>query len=144
MMVFGLRRAKQQALLRCTLGAAAVLLLFAAVVCWLPWPAVGWLSEWIGGQAPAEEPLAVYMLRGTGALAGWVSVLLFLPVANPRRYAGVIDVSIGMLVVLALVAALLGTNLRVPPVLYLGIAIVSGLLAATLGALRGAATYRAY
>jgi hypothetical protein len=144
MMALGLRRGRQRGLLRITLGVAVGLLGALAVVCWLPWEAVGGLCRWLGGAWPAEHRAGVYLLRGAGGLAAWVAGLLCLPVANPRRYAGVIDVSIGMLVVLAVVAALLGAHLRLPAVLYLGTTIACGLLAATLGALRGAATFRPY
>ena len=139
-------RAGQRAVLRITLGVAAALLIVLAILCWLPWGAIRELAAQMDSQLPPEQghQLTVYSVRCAGGLAAWVGVLVLLPTANPRRYAAVIDVSIGMLVVLALVAALLGSHLHVPAILYLGGAMLCGLLATVLGALRGAATYRGY
>ena len=143
-MASGSRKARQRTMLRGTLAVAAGLHLIVALVCCLPWSTVVGLCDKLSIEAPPEQQSTTLMVRGIAALAAWVGVLLLLPVLNPRRYTGVIDVSIGMLVVLALVVALLGSHLKVAPALYLTGTMIYGLLATLLGALRGAASYRAY
>ena len=137
-------KAQQRTMLRVALGVTAGVHLLVALVCFLPWEAVRGLCSGLGAECPPQQQSTILLIRGAGALAAWVGVLVLLPVFNPRRYTGVIDVSIGMLVILALVTALLGSHVKVAPALYLSVTILYGLLATFLGALRGAATYRSY
>ena len=147
-MVSGSGKAQQRTMLRVALGATAAVHLLAALVCFLPWGPVHALCERLWSEDPPEKQQqqrsTILLLRGAGALSAWVGVLVLLPAFNPRRYTGVIDVSIGMLVLFALLAALLGSHVKAPPALYLSVTILYGLLATFLGALRGAATYRSY
>jgi hypothetical protein len=143
-MVFGSQRARQRTMLRVTLAVTGGLHLLMTVLCCMPWGAVQGLCRALGTAPLLESQTTILLLRWAAALTAWVGFTTLLPVVNPRKYTGVIDVSIGMLVVLSLAAALLGWHVNAPPPLYLTAAIVYGLLAALLGALRGAASYRAY
>jgi hypothetical protein len=143
-MAFGSQRARQQTVLRVTLAATAGLHLVLAICCCLPWEAVEGICRALGTNELPKSKATTLLLRWAAALAFWVALATALPVVNPRKYSGVIDVAIGMLVVLSLASALLGWQVGAPPALYLSGAIVCGLLAALLGALRGAAAYRSY
>ncbi len=106
--------------LKIALWIAALGCLTAVPFVFLPWTVLENIFLWVGNDPIPDVPVVIYIFRVVCGIIGLIGVFFLILARNPLDYGPMLNLAAIGLIVFGVISFLLGFNIGVQPIVYVG------------------------